>query len=137
MILVKDIPQVLLRTAIFKLLKDGQEHNVYGDVPEGGAFPYITLGAMNFRPVGNKTSVIWQATTAIEVWADGNQKRELNDILNDICILLSYYGSDMEVEGYHIIDTELELVETYPETTVGYHGTVTVNFTLQKGTVQQ
>ena len=31
----------------------------------------------------------------------------------------------------------LDLVETYPETTVGYHGTVTVNFTLQKGTVQQ
>ena len=57
---------------------------------------------------------------------------------NSTCNLpLSYYGSDVEIEGYHIIDTELELVETYPETTVGYHGTVTVNFTLQKGTVQQ
>ena len=43
----------------------------------------------------------------------------------------------MEIEGYHIIDTELELVETYPETTTGYHGTVTVIFKLQKGKVQQ
>ena len=137
MMMVKDIPQVALRMAIYDLLKHGQEHNVYGDVPEDGAFPYITIGAMNFRPIGNKTSVIWQATAAIEVWADGNQKREMNDILNDICVLLSYYGRSLEIGGYCVIDTELELVETYPESITGYHGTVTVQFKLQKGMVQQ
>ena len=137
MIRVKDIPQVALRTALFALLKDGQSSDVYGDVPERAALPYITLGAMTFRPVGNKTAVIWQATAGIEVWADGNQKREMNDILNDICVLLSYYGSELEIEGYYIIGTELESVETWPESVTGYHGTVTVIFTLQKGKVQQ
>ena len=137
MIRIKDIPQVALRTALFALLKDGQSCDVYGDVPERAALPYITLGAMTFRPVGNKTAVIWQATAGIEVWADGNQKREMNDILNDICVLFSYYGADLEIEGYHIIGTELESVETWPESVTGYHGTVTVIFTLQKGKVQQ
>ena len=137
MILVKDIPQVPLRTAIFKLIKEGQGCAVYGDVPEDGTFPYITVGAMNFKPVGNKTSVIWQATASIEVWADGNQKQEMNGILNDICVLLSYYGNSLEIEGYVVVDSELELVETYPESTTGYHGTVTVVFKLQKGKVQQ
>ncbi len=137
MILIKDIPQVSLRTAIFKLIKEGQGCSVYGDVPEEAAFPYITLGAMAFKPVGNKTMVIWQATASIEVWADRNQKREMNDILNDICVLLSYYGTGLEIEGYHIIDMDLDLIEAYPETTAGYHGTVTVIFKLQKGKVQQ
>ena len=50
MILIKDIPQVPLRTAIFKLIKEGQGCAVYGDVPEEAAFPYITLGAMNHAP---------------------------------------------------------------------------------------
>jgi hypothetical protein len=137
MILIKDIPQVPLRTALFKLLKDCQTHDVHGDVPERAALPYITLGAMSFKPLGNKTTVIWQATASIEVWADGNQKREMNDILNDICVLLSYYGTELEIEGYKVIDVNLDLIEAYPETTAGYHGTVTVVFNLQKGKVQQ
>lgn len=137
MILIKDIPQVPLRTALFKLLKDCQSHNVYGDVPESASLPYITLGAMAFRPVGNKTTVIWQATASIEVWSDGNQKREMNDILNDICVLLSYYGTGLEIEGYQVIDLDIDLVEAYPESTAGYHGTVTVIFKLQKRKVQQ
>lgn len=137
MIRIKDIPQVSLRTALFGLLKDGQAHHVYGDVPESASLPYITLGAMTFRPVGNKTVVIWQATAGIEVWADGNQKREMNDILNDICLLLSCYGTELGIEGYRVIGMELDLIEAYPETTAGYHGTVTVVFRLQKGKVQQ
>lgn len=137
MIFIRDIPQVSLRTALFALLKEGQSCDVHGDVPERASLPYITIGAMSFKPLGNKTTVIWQATVSVEVWADGNQKREMNDILNDICVLLSYYGTGLDVDGYHIVGTELDSVEAYPESVTGYHGTVTVIFTLQKGKVQQ
>ncbi len=137
MILVKDIPQVFLRTALFKLIKDGQNCPVYGDVPEGAVLPYITIGSMTFKPIGNKTSVIWQATANIEIWAGGSQKREMNDIMNHICLLLSYYGNDLDIEGYHVIDSELDMVEAFPEAVTGYHGSVTVVFKLQKGKVQQ
>ena len=132
MILVKDVPQVPLRRALFSLLADGQDHNVYGDIPEDAVFPWITIGGMIFSLIGSKTTVIWQAKANLEAYSDGTQKLELNEMLNDICTLVSYYGNKLEIDGYSIIDTEIETVETEPETTTGYHGTVTVVFKLQK-----
>lgn len=132
MILIKDVPQISLRRALYSLLNEGQNHNVYGDVPEEATLPWITIGGMIFSPVGSKTTVIWQARANIEAYSDGTQKLELNEMLNDICTLVSYYGNSLEIEGYSIIDTEIETVETEQETTTGYHGTVTVIVKLQK-----
>lgn len=132
MILIKDVPQISLRRALYSLLNEGQNHNVYGDVPEEATLPWITIGGMIFSPVGSKTTVIWQARVNIEAYSDGTQKLELNEMLNDICTLVSYYGNSLEIEGYSIIDTEIETVETEQETTTGYHGTVTVIVKLQK-----
>lgn len=132
MILIKDVPQVPLRRALFTMLTDGQDHNVYGDVPEDAVLPWITIGGMIFSPIGSKTTVIWQAKTNIEAYSDGTQKLELNEMLNDICTLVSYYGNSLEIEGYSVIDTEIETVETEQESTTGYHGTVTAVFKLQK-----
>lgn len=132
MILIKDVPQVPLRRALFSLLQEGQNKNIYGDVPEDATFPYIVIGSMIFSPIGSKTTVIWQAKVNIEAYSDGLQQLELNEMLNDICTLVSYYGNSLEIEGYSVVDTEIETVETEQETTTGYHGTVTVVFKLQK-----
>ena len=132
MILIKDVPQIPLRRALFSLLNDGQDHNVYGDIPEDAALPWITIGGMVFSLVSSKTTVIWQAKVSIEAYSDGIQQLELNEMLNDICTLVSFYGNSLEIEGYSIIDTEIETVETEQETTTGYHGTVTAIFKLQK-----
>lgn len=132
MILIKDVPQVPLRRALFSLLQEGQNHNIYGDVPEDATFPYIVIGSMIFSPIGSKTTVIWQSKVSIEAYSDGIQQLELNEMLNDICTLVSFYGNSLEIEGYGIVDTEIETVETEQETTTGYHGTVTVVFKLQK-----
>lgn len=132
MILIKEVPLVPLRTALFSLLNNGQSHNVYGDVPEDAVLPWITIGSIIFSLIGSKTTVIWQAKVNIEAYSDGTQKRELNEMLNDICILLSYYGNNLGIEGYSIIDTEIETVETEQDTTTGNHGTVSAIFKLQK-----
>ena len=132
MILIKDIPLVNLQKAVFKLLKDGQTCAIYGDVPYNASLPYITIGAIQAKPNGSKDSVLWTISMQIDVWADKNGKKTVNDTLNDISTLISYYGTTLAVENYAVVDTNIDLAETFPEETTGYHGTLTASFTLSQ-----
>ena len=113
MILIKDVPLVPLQQAVFKILKAGQTTAIYGDVPTKASLPYM-------------------ATINVDVWADTNGKRKVNDVLNDISALLSYYGPTLPVEGYKTISASIDVVEAFPEQTTGYHGTLTASFLLNK-----
>lgn len=130
--IIKQIPIVSLRKAVFKLLKEGQKTPIYGTVSTQAKLPYITIGALTFKPLQTKDLTIWQNSLQIDVWADKNGKLQVNETLNDICILLSVYGKELELEEYTIIDCNINLVEDFPELTTGHHGVVTVDFTLQQ-----
>ncbi len=132
MIIIKDIPSIALRKAVFALLKDGQETPVYGGVPTGAKLPYITLGSGSFKPLAVKDSCMWQTSLAVEVWGTLNGKRDVNETLNNIAVLLSYYGNSMKIPDYQVIETEIDMVEDFPELTTGYHGTLTARFLLQR-----
>ncbi len=132
MILIKDVPLVSLQQAVFKALKEGQTTAIYGDVPTKAKLPYITIGSVTLKPEDAKSMVLWTATINIDVWADKEGKREVNDVLNDISALLSYYGPTLAVEGYKTISASIDVVEAFPELTTGYHGTLTVSFLLNK-----
>lgn len=132
MILVKEVPLVALQEAVFQLLKKGQSTPVYGEVRAGAALPYITIGSVTLKPQAVKTLVMWTATINIDVWAARTQKKVVNDVLNDISALLSYYSDTLEVGNYQCISGSVDLVEAFPEETTGYHGTLTAVFELQK-----
>ena len=132
MILIKDVPLVSLQQAVFKALKEGQTTAIYGDVPTKAKLPYITIGSVTLKPEDAKSMVLWTATINIDVWADKEGKREVNDVLNDISALLSYYGPTLAVEGYKTISASIDVVEAFPKLTTGYHGTLTVSFLLNK-----
>lgn len=132
MILIKDVPLVPLQQAVFKVIKEGQTTPVYGDVTEDAKLPYITIGSVTMKPEAVKNMVLWTATINIDVWADTNGKRKVNDVLNDVSALLSYYGSTLAVDGYKTISASIDVIEAFPEATTGYHGTLTSSFLLNK-----
>lgn len=132
MILIKDVPLVPLQQAVFKILKAGQTTAIYGDVPTKASLPYITIGSVTLKPENAKSMVLWMATINVDVWADTNGKIKVNDVLNDISALLSYYGPTLPVEGYKTISASIDVVEAFPEQTTGYHGTLTASFLLNK-----
>ena len=84
-----------------------------------------------FKPLSNKDLIIWDASLNVEVWAGEDGKKQVNETLNDICALVSAYGCDMELPQYRINSTQIDLVEDFPEVSTGYHGTVTILFTIQ------
>mgnify|MGYP000194930324 FL=1 len=136
MILIKNVPLVPLQKAVFKMLKEGQAVKVYGSVPTNADLPYITIGSVTATPVSDKTGSLWNTAINIDVWAGAQQKQLVNDVLNDVCVLASYYGSNdsaekMQLDGFNIINCSIGTVEAFPELTTGYHGTITLNFVIQ------
>lgn len=136
MILIKNVPLVPLQKAVFKMLKEGQVVKVYGNVPADADLPYITIGSVTATPVSDKTGSLWNAAINIDVWAGSPQKQLVNDVLNDVCVLASYYGSSdsdeqLQLDGFKVINCSIGTVEAFPELTTGYHGTITLNFVIQ------
>lgn len=136
MILIKNVPLVPLQKAVFKMLKEGQAVKVYGNVSTNADLPYIIIGSVTATPVSDKTGSLWNAAINIDVWAGAQQKQLVNDVLNDVCVLASYYGSNdsdeqLQLDGFKVINCSIGTVEAFPEMTTGYHGTITLNFVIQ------
>lgn len=130
--LVRKVPFVAIRKAIFKLLKEGQDTQVFGRVPiKNAELPYIVLSSTNCIPTSVKDVVIWDVKMEIDAYTDNNNSIKLNEILNDIVTLISGYADDLEVEDYSIIETNVENVETYEAESNCWYGQVTVRFQLQ------
>lgn len=132
MLLIKDVPLVSLQTALFKLLKNGQDVPIYGRVPTTAKLPYLTVGAVTAKPVTVKNSVIWNMSINVDVWGNNDGKLEVNECLNDISALITYRGESLELEKYKVISVEIDLVESFPAADGGYHGTLSANFNLQQ-----
>ena len=129
---IREVPMVALHTALVKLLTVGQRCSVYGEVPPKAARPYITVGDATFKPTGTKDCLIWRVTTNVEVWASREQRRNLNEVMNDIATILTEYWSKLAVDGFHVMDCDIDFLETFEESGGGYHGIVTVVTDLQK-----
>ena len=129
---IREVPMIALHTALVKLLKTGQSCPVYGEVPSKAERPYIPVGDATFKPIGTKESLIWRVTTNVEVWAAREQRRSLNEVMNDISTLVTEYWNRLMVEGFRVIDCDIDFLETFEENSGGYHGIVTVVTDLQK-----
>lgn len=132
MLIIKDIPLIPLQTAIFKLIKEGQDKPIYGSVDDHTTLPYITFGSINFKNISVKNNTMWTASVQLDVWGSSDDKQVINDILNDMSVLLSVKGEQLDVQGYSIINVVVDFAEVWPEDTYGYHGVLTTLFQLQK-----
>ena len=130
--LIRDVPMIALQQAIFKCLSEGQNRKVYGIVPENAVFPYISMGSLTAKPVTVKDIVIWRMTINIDIWALDDDKRSVNESLNDISTLLTFHGENFNIKNYQVIDSNIDMVEAFQTEKQGYHGTLTAVFDVQK-----
>lgn len=129
--IIKTIPTVSLQKAVFKLLSKGQDKKVYGQVPEGAAFPYITIDSMTAKPLDTKNSIQWNCSLTVNVWGTEEGKQAVYEAVSDITYLISKYGVEkVVVDGFAVLDAQIDMIETFPEQTTGYHGLVQINYQL-------
>ena len=129
--LVKNVPFVALRKAVFKLIKEGQDTQIFGRVPLKAQLPYIVLSSTNCTPEQVKDVVIWNVKMEIDCYTDNNNSIKLNEIINDVVTLITAYGGNMDVEGYSVIDASVDNVETFEAEANCWFGEVTARFQLQ------
>lgn len=133
MIIIREVPLVALQKALFKALKDGQTTTIYGgDAPEGAKLPYITFGSTTAKPILVKNAEMWNATINLEVWGNNKQRQVVNDILNDLVTISTFRGESLSMDNFDVVKVDVDLVETFPEQTTGYHGSMTLLFALSK-----
>ena len=129
--IIKTIPTVSLQKAVFKLLSKGQDKKVYGQVPEGAAFPYITIDSITAKPLDTKNSTQWNCSITVNVWGTEEGKQAVYEAVSDITYLISKYGVEkVVVDGFAVLDAQIDMIETFPEQTTGYHGLVQINYQL-------
>lgn len=132
MILIKDIPMVSLQKALFKLIKEKQDKPIYGSVPTDAAGFYITIGGITAKPTPVKDVTIWNMSVTFDVWGSPDDKEAVNESVNDISTLITYYGMSLQIENYEVIDVDIDLAETFPAADNGYHGNLTAIFKMNK-----
>ena len=129
--IIKTIPTVSLQKAVFKLLSKGQDKKVYGQVPEGAAFPYITINSITAKPLDTKNSTQWNCSITVDVWGTDEGKKDVYETVSDITYLISKYGVEkVTVDGFAVLDAQIDMIETFPEQTTGYHGLIQINYQL-------
>ena len=152
---IKHLPILSLQEAVYELLEKGQTAQVYRAVPpHADKSPYITIGLCTAKPEDTKEDALWNCTLAIDVWSTGTgagtvieagedtaggqaagtqiaeQAKKIYEAVDDISYLMSKYGEHIAVDGYKVLDAELEQSETFPTSDLGYHATVSVRFQL-------
>lgn len=131
MILARDVPLVALKTAVYDCISEKQSMDVHGVVPPKAKLPYMTIDDVIAKPDDTKLDVIWNVTVTINVLANEEQQKLVNEALNDITTIIAYYGPTLDVgSAYKVIDCNIGLVETFSEQTTGFHGLMQLEFLL-------
>ena len=128
---IKNVPTVSLQMGVYKLLSMGQDKKVYGQVPEEVITPYITIDAITAKPLDTKNSIQWFCSLTVNVWGTEEEKQAVYEAVSDITYLISKYGVEkVQVDGFAVLDAQIDIIETFPEQTTGYHGLIQINYQL-------
>lgn len=153
---IKHLPILSLQEAVYGLLEKGQTAQVYRTVPpQADESPYITIGLCTVKPEDTKEDALWNCTLAIDVWSTGagagdiieadsteaadgsavgtqiaDQAKKIYEAVDDISYLMTKYGDRITVDGYKVLDVEVEQSETFPTSDLGYHATISVRYQL-------
>lgn len=153
---IKHLPILSLQEAVYGLLEQGQTAQVYRSIPaEAKQSPYITIGLCTVKPEDTKEDALWNCTLAIDIWSTGagagniieadsadtasgsaagtqiaEQAKKIYEAVDDISYLMTKYGDRITVDGYKVLDVEVEQSETFPTSDLGYHATVSVRYQL-------
>lgn len=83
---------------------------VFDDVPEGHAFPYVTIGDATSSPFRTMSRFGEEVTITLHIWSQYKGFKEANEILTELNRLLA--DQDLVVDGYDVMSSMYEFSET-------------------------
>jgi hypothetical protein len=94
---------------------------IFDDVPEGTAFPYVTLGPSTLRDASTGTEEGTEHTFTVHVWSAARGKRETHAILSAIRAAL--HDAPLALAGHRLVNLRHELSEVRRAPDGAVHGT--------------
>ncbi len=96
---------------------------VYDHVPEGAAFPYVTIGETTSRDWSAKTFSGQEHTMTFHVWSQTTGRRQTREILASLYAEL--HEKPLAVAAHDLISLRYEFSETFKDPDgVSHHGVI-------------
>lgn len=108
-----------LQTAIYNRLANdvtvtARVTGIFDAVPQGQAYPYVTLGEDTSTDDGTKTFYQEEITKTLHVWSKHKGKKEAQEILS--LVLESITSEPLVLTGgFSVQFSQLEMLEVFPD----------------------
>lgn len=105
---------------------------VYDDVPDGAAFPYVTLGESTETDISPKGAGFYEATHTLHVWSRYKGFKQCNEIIDSIAAAFET-PLDMAADGYTDCYTRVEYRQVMRDPDgITRHGVVRIRVRIQE-----
>ena len=109
-------PQLPLQKAIYDLLSgdvtlDGLVSGVFDNVPEGTAYPYVSIGDDVLSDWGSHTFDGASCDVSVHSWARELGRKSVKDIMARVYTLL--HNVDLSVSGFSTVACRMENEQTF------------------------
>jgi hypothetical protein len=96
---------------------------VYDDVPQGAAFPYLTLGQSTLRDWSTGTDDAEEHTLTLHVWSRAGGRREMHEVMDALRGAL--HDQPLVLAGHRLVNIRHEISEARRDPDgETYHGIV-------------
>lgn len=103
-------PFLPLHKAMRDRIKSATSREVYDQVPENAAMPYIAMGEMEARDWSDKINPGQEVTSTIHIWSSYPGRKEAAQIMDEIISTLT--SSPLSLEGgFRAVVSALDLAE--------------------------
>lgn len=108
-------PMDEIHAAVYEVLSGdatlaGMVSGVWDEVPEGTAYPYVTIGEDLEQPDNSHDRHGWQTVLTLHVWSKRRGSTEAKRIASRVIALLDH--QPLTVDGYHHVVTRYEFSQT-------------------------
>jgi hypothetical protein len=102
-----------LQAAVYTLLDAGLSTAVYDEVPDGSAYPYVTIG--DFTEVARNAfgRTGRELTMTLHIWSGYNGWAEAQSIASQVDGLLDH--ATFAVDGWGLVFCQLDFAQTLPQ----------------------
>jgi hypothetical protein len=96
---------------------------VYDDIPQGAAFPYLTLGQSTLRDWSTGTDDAEEHTLTLHVWSRAGGRREMHEVMDVLRVAL--HDQPLALAGHRLVNIRHEISEARRDPDgETYHGIV-------------
>lgn len=118
-----------VQKAIFQLLDNNLAYEIFDDIPEGQAYPYIVVGEATAEEADTKTYNGFEVALIIHYWSRFAGREEVKQMMGAGYDLL--HNTYPAVAGYNTVHCLFEFSETFLEDDgVTRHGVQRFNLTI-------